>query len=190
MLHWIYTALLLLCYSAEHVAVSFKYCVFGFRLGSTCKHIATVLFKVNYAWQNCPTAAHSKPCTSTENEWMANTNTQDNGTNETAWHGSCQTTLCSKETLCTKEPSGKETILCKSKQQQHFWAANTEWLHSCTVTRNSILQLFSLHYWMQNQAIIYLTSAYGARPVLVSRTLRSARGIRRPRTTVPVHAVL
>ena len=32
-----------------------------------------MLFKVHYAWQNGLTAAHSKPCTSTENAWLTPT---------------------------------------------------------------------------------------------------------------------
>jgi len=42
---------------------------FCFRLGSTCNHVAAVLFKLEYAWKHGFTS--SKPCTSRENQWMA-----------------------------------------------------------------------------------------------------------------------
>lgn len=45
----------------------------NFRLGSTCNHVAALLFKVNYAWEHGLTKGCSKPCTSTENQWLAPT---------------------------------------------------------------------------------------------------------------------
>jgi hypothetical protein len=42
-----------------------------FRLGSTCNHVAALLFKVDYAWQNGLTRGCKKSCTSTTNKWIA-----------------------------------------------------------------------------------------------------------------------
>jgi len=42
-----------------------------FRLGSTCSHVAALLFKVDYAWQNGLTRGCTKSCTSSTNKWIA-----------------------------------------------------------------------------------------------------------------------
>lgn len=43
------------------------------RLGGSCNHVAALLFKVDYAWQNGLTSTHEKACTSKENTWLAPT---------------------------------------------------------------------------------------------------------------------
>lgn len=48
-------------------------CLVYFRLGSTCNHVAALLFKVNYAWEHGLTKGCSKPCTSSENRWISPT---------------------------------------------------------------------------------------------------------------------
>ena len=45
--------------------------IFFFSLGSTCNHIAALLFKVDYAWQQGLTSGHKVACTSKENEWIS-----------------------------------------------------------------------------------------------------------------------
>ena len=40
------------------------------RLGSTCNHVAALLFKVDYAWQQGLTQGCSKPCTAGQNIWI------------------------------------------------------------------------------------------------------------------------
>ena len=47
---------------------TFYACISCSRLGSTCNHVAAVLFKLDYAWQNDYT---SKACTSRPVEWTA-----------------------------------------------------------------------------------------------------------------------
>ena len=41
------------------------------RLGSTCNHVAALLFKVDYAWQHGLTQGSAKPCTSMANRWIS-----------------------------------------------------------------------------------------------------------------------
>ena len=43
------------------------------RLGSTCNHVAALLFEVEYAWQYGLTQGCKKSCTSTSNQWIAPT---------------------------------------------------------------------------------------------------------------------
>lgn len=55
-----------------HIAWS-KCLLFVFRLGSTCNHVAALLFKIDYAWQHGLTQGHMKPSTSLPNSWAAPT---------------------------------------------------------------------------------------------------------------------
>lgn len=43
------------------------------RLGSTCNHVAALLFKVDYAWQQHLISSHKPACTSGANQWIAPT---------------------------------------------------------------------------------------------------------------------
>jgi len=40
------------------------------RLGSTCNHVAALLFKIDYAWQQGLTSGSPKKCMSIDNKWI------------------------------------------------------------------------------------------------------------------------
>ncbi|CAL9689621.1 unnamed protein product [Knipowitschia caucasica] len=58
------------CFGKASGTIYSAYCTCFAGLGSTCNHVAALLFKVDYAWQHGLTSAHKKACTSMENQWL------------------------------------------------------------------------------------------------------------------------
>ncbi|CAL9683155.1 unnamed protein product [Knipowitschia caucasica] len=59
------------CFQKKTGAICSAYCSCFAGLGATCNHVAALLFKVDYAWQNGLTTGNVLPCTSQPNVWKA-----------------------------------------------------------------------------------------------------------------------